>query len=377
MNDSSSPTSPAATGAKVAPKGKKRSPLRTIAISVVLVGLVAWGIHFAYHQYHYEETDDAYITGHIHAISPEVSGPVVEVLVDENERVEQGQVLLRIDPRRFQIAYDQAQAGVREAEAQVAQNSAERVEAQAQLKQAQAEVKRAEANLQEIASRRDLAEVEFNRSEQLFQNNGAGPKADVDSAKSTLASVRASYGASESQLAVARANVSAAQARMKVIAGQAEEAAAHLASARVELKEARQDLERTEVKASASGRIGRRNIEVGEWVAAGQSVYALAEPETWVEANFKETQLTHMEVGQRVSLSVDALPDEALVGHIESISPASGAQFALLPPDNATGNFNKVVQRVPVRIALEPEALQALGDRLRHGYSVVVDVRVR
>ena len=129
--------------------------------------------------------------------------------------------------------------------------------------------------------------------------------------------------------------------------------------------------------APVAGRIGNKSVEVGNYSLPGQILLALCEPELWIVANFKETQLPRMRPGQDVEITVDALPDRVLHGTVESISPASGAQFALLPPDNATGNFNKVVQRVPVKIKLDQAVVNELGDRLRLGLSVVVNVRVR
>ena len=152
---------------------------------------------------------------------------------------------------------------------------------------------------------------------------------------------------------------------------------AALSSARAALKDAERQLSYATIRATASGHIGNKNAEVGNRVRAGQTLAALVEPEVWVVANFKETQLGHMHPGMTAEISIDSLSGKTVEGTIESISPASGAQFALLPADNATGNFTKVVQRVPVRITFNPESLKGLEDAIRPGLSAVVSVKVR
>lgn len=347
---------------------------------LALVGLAAliWGIRFALHAYRYETTDDAYVTGHLHRISAQVSGLVKEVRVQENQGVAAGDVLVVLDAQEFQIDVEKARAAVAQAHAQEAQAAAATEQAEAQFSVAQARQTQAESQLKQVNAQLELARVTLARTEQLFnRDSGAATRADLDTARSAFDSAQASASAAESNIAAAKAEVNAASASRDAAHAQATAAQASVAAAEAAVRDAELQLSYTQIVAPVAGRIGNKAVESGNRIQAGQTLCALAAPEMWVTANFKETQLAHMHVGQAVELTIDALPGETVLGHIESLSPASGAQFALLPPDNATGNFNKVVQRVPVKIVFEPDVLQRLGDRLRLGLSAIPEVRIR
>ena len=223
-----------------------------------------------------------------------------------------------------------------------------------------------------------LAQLTLQRDQRMAQGDDhAVTPADLDAARSADAAAQARVGAARANVAALGPAVASAQAQDRVAHAQLQAAQAAVAAAQAAVRDAERELSYADIAAPAAGRIGGKNVEVGNRVQAGQTLMVVVEPEVWVVANFKETQLARMQAGQPVEVEIDAIPDRALQGTVESVAPASGAQFALLPPDNATGNFTKVVQRVPVKIRLDPADLQGLGDRVRPGLSAVVNVRVR
>ncbi|HTB79544.1 MAG TPA: HlyD family secretion protein [Opitutaceae bacterium] len=363
--DSSTTTSSAPTTTISLPPAAPRRPGRTILITVVTLGIAAWLVDFGWHAWHYEETDDAYVSGHLHQISPQIDGQVKEVLVNDNQPVKAGDVLVRLEPLETNIAVEKAVAGVAQAHAQEAQTSAAVAETQARVEQAKAQIAQVNAQMQ-------LARINFERDQRMFGDgkSGAITQSALDQSRSTFAAVQASAEA-------AQANLTAAQAAQQSAFAQTTAANAALAAAEADLRDARRQSADTVITAPADGLIGNKSVEPGNHVKAGQTLLALAEPDTWIIANFKETQLARMHPGLPVDITIDALSGQVLHGKIDSLSPASGAQFALLPADNATGNFNKVVQRVPVKIILDDDSRAQAGDRLRLGFSVVASVRVR
>jgi len=375
-----SPASPAtphrhAAKAAAAPAGARRAT--PFVLGAIALGTVAWLGHFAWHAWHYEDTENAYLVGHLHQVSPQISGQVREVRVRDNQDVKAGDVLVTLDPLEFEIARQKAAAALEQAKAQAAQVAAARAQADAQLAEANARATQADAQLGQVQAQLVLARLSLQRFNQLLRNSGAVPQSDVDSAQSTFDAAQAAVAAAEANQTAARAAIASARAAQQSAHAQTASAEAAVAVATAALHDAERELAYTTLTAPSDGRVGNRNVEPGNRVSAGQTLLALAEPSPWIVANFKETQLTHMHAGQEVEITIDAFPGEKLHGRIDSFSPASGAQFALLPPDNATGNFNKVVQRIPVKIALAPESLRAFGERLRLGFSVIVDVRVR
>lgn len=363
---------PAATQAKT----RGAIVLRIIAGLAIVAGLI-WLGHFAVHAYHYEETDDAYTAGHLHQIAAQVGGQVVQVLADDNQVVKQGQVLARIDPVTYQIAVDRSRAALAQARAQKAQaDSAARL-AEAQAVETHAKLAQSAAMGKMARAQYVLAETSYRREMQMFTNGGAATQADVDKAKATLDTYKAGTEAAAAYLAAAQAAVTSANANANAARAQAEVANAGLAAAEAALQNSDRQYSFTTITAPATGRIGAKRIEVGNTVSPGQALFALAEPDVWVIANYKETQIARMHKGDKVDLTIDAIPGVTLHGTVDSLSPATGAEFALLPPDNATGNFNKVVQRVPVKILLDPAEVRSLGSHLRLGLSAIVEVKVR
>jgi membrane fusion protein (multidrug efflux system) len=296
------------------------------------------------------KTDNAFVAAHIHTVSARVAGTVKEVLVEENQTVPAGAVVARLDPRDFEVRRRQALAQVTQAGAQAQQ-------ADAQIAQARAQTAREQARA--TKAKRDL-----DRAKALYEGTaGAISRQEFEQAEAESDAAKAGLAAAESALEAAGALATAAKAKQEV--------------ARANLADAELQLSYTEIVAPAAGRIGRKNLESGNRVQPGQALLALVEPEAWVTANFKETQLARMEPGQPVRIRVDALPGRIFQGRVESLSPASGAQFALLPPDNATGNFTKIVQRVPVKIAFDSRTMGGCEGRIVPGMSVVAEVKVR
>ena len=357
---------------------KRRGPVFYLVVFALVAGALWWVVRFTWHAFNFEETDDAYVNGHVHQVSLRVSGAVTDVLVDDNQSVKAGQVLARIDPLEYEIALHRAQAMLAQAKAEesraraaVAQSQATVTQIQAQSEQAQAQVERAQANL-------DTANVDYNRSSRLFNNDKqAIAKSEVDTNKGRLDAALAALNAAKADLSGVGSNIVASRAQVESAQAAQQAAQASVQASEAAVRDAERQLSYTTLAAPTDGRIGNKNVESGNRVQAGQALFALVQPDTWIVANFKETQLTRMHDGQPVEVTVDAVAGHAFTGKIDSVSPASGAQFALLPPDNATGNFTKVVQRFPVKVVLDRESVRGYEERIRPGSSAVVNVRVR
>jgi membrane fusion protein (multidrug efflux system) len=376
--ESTVPTAPPAPDQPAKPAATTATrPWKPVLLGAGTLALVLWLGQLAFHAYRYVSTDNAFITGHLHQISPQLEDRVKEVLVTDNQVVKAGDVLVRLDPLEFEIAVARSRAALTQAEAAENQTRAAATQFETQVTEAGARVKQAVAQQAQATATLDLARLTLSRDEQLFSHGGVIAQSDLDNARSAFAAAEAGVGAAAANTAAAESALASAQAAQKSAQAQIAVSIAAATVARSDLNDAQRKLAYATITAPAAGRIGNKAVEPGNYVLPGQILLALAEPAPWIVANFKETQLARLQVGQPVEITVDALPGQVLHGRLDSLSPASGAQFALLPPDNATGNFNKVVQRVPVKIVFEPESLARLGDRLRLGYSVIVDVRVR
>jgi membrane fusion protein, multidrug efflux system len=308
-----------------------------------------------------ESTDDAYIASDVSVISPKIEGYIKEVRVRENQAVKKGAVLFVIDDADFAAKAAQAEAAVATEEAAVA-TFVSRLDLQrAMIAQAQATVESAAADLvrtqQDYKRYAELMTTDFASRQRYEQAQADERKADAEAART-------------------RAALAAAQSQLGVLQSQRQEEEARLQQARANLRLVDDNLANTVISAPISGVAGNRAGQVGQYVKPGTELLSLVPlPRVYVTANFKETQLTRMRPGQRAEVSVDAYPDHPLVGRVESFAPASGAEFSLLPPDNATGNFTKIVQRVPIRIALPTEG--PLARLLRPGLSVTVSIDTR
>jgi membrane fusion protein, multidrug efflux system len=276
-----------------APAKKKLHPLidRYKKPAMIVAGIVAAVVvlFYAYDSFTHEETDDAYVTGHLHEVAARINGVVTKVNVDDNQYVHAGDVLVTLDPSEYQAL---AMA--------------------------------AKANL-------DTAQSDLNRQEPLLATRAEAPQ-DVDKTRNTRDDDLAEYELAKLQI------------------------------------------QYSTITAPADGYIGRKNVEVGNRISSGQTLMIVVDPETWVVANFKETQLAKMKKGQHVRISIDSIPDKVFDGKVDSFSPATGNEFALLPADNSTGNFTKIVQRVPVKITFDADSIKGYEKRIRAGESAVVKV---
>jgi membrane fusion protein, multidrug efflux system len=276
---------PAPSKWRIPPQYKRR----VFGVIATLIGIYC--VWFLYDYWTHEETDNAYVTGHLHYVSPRVSGVIEEVHAEDNQLVKAGDVLVKLDPRDLKAELDAAKASF------------------------------------------DKAQLDFNRNKELVAIDAVS-KQELEHAQSAL------------DVAKARLDTATLQ------------------------------LSYTTITAPADGRIGRKNAEIGNRVQPGQSLMVVVQSDVWVIANYKEAQLAGMKVGSPVRLTIDAIPNKTFTGKIDSFSPASGNQFALLPADNSTGNFTKIAQRVPVKIVFDPESIKGYEDQVRPGLSVVAKIRI-
>ena len=344
------------------PSGRaiKRAAL-ALALALGVAAATDFGYGYLTTGRYLETTDDAYVKADSTIISPKVSGYIAQVLVGDNEKVKAGQLLARIDDRDFQAALNQAHADVAASEAAVRNLDAQIALQQPVIEQGTADVAAAEANLQ-------FAQEERARYDGLMKT-GSGT---VQRAQQTDATLRAS----NAQLQHSKSGLQAAERKVDVLATDRAKAVAQVDRARAVEQQAALNLSYTGITAPVDGIIGARSLRVGQFVQAGTQLMAVVPLDAvYVVANFKETQLTHVRNGQPVEIAIDGLPGITVKGKVDSLSPASGLEFALLPPDNATGNFTKIVQRIPVKIVLEVDA--DLSGRLRPGMSAepVIDMR--
>ena len=353
-----------AGGSKTLPpaKGKKSLP-RWLALPVVILVLAVGAWYWQYSS-QFEETDDAYVTGHEHPVSFRVPGTISEVLVDDNQLVKQGEPIARLDPRDYQVALAGAKATLDQTKAQLVQSQAQQIQAGAQLNQAKAQAEAARAQ-------RDDSQRNFQRDSQLFyQGRGVISKQDLDNAQYQFQGNEATYNAALAATKVAEANLQTAQAQEKAASAQVEVASEQVQNAELQLSYAT-------VYAPSDGRVSQKTFETGQRVQAGQAGLSISEPRVWVVANFKETQLGRIRPGQPVEVRVDALPHHEFIGRVDSFQAGTGAVFALLPPDNATGNFTKIVQRVPVKILFDPASIRGYEQLIVPGLSVNPKIRVK
>jgi len=438
----------------VAPTPKK-SKKNLILAGLGIGAIVAGGFGYKYWQFAstHQTTDDATVVGHIHQVSSKVAGTVGEVLVNDNQQVKEGDLLVKLDPKDYQNKVQQAVAALQSAQQQA--NAAQAniglasqtttgktTQAQGDVSTAQASVSTARAAVQEAevgipaaeaavqeaeagipAAESQVAQADatltrtqadYKRYENLFrqgaiarqqldtaraaydvalaQRNGAIQ--GVQQAQARLASAKVGVARAQSLLAQAQEGVTTAQAKLAAARGGLQQATASgqqtsvnrsqyaaaqgaIAQSQAALKDAQLQLSYTSIFAPAAGRVGRKTVEVGNRIQSAAPLMAIVNNDYWVVANFKETQLEKMHPGQVVDVKLDAFPSHTFIGRVDSVSPASGAQFALLPPDNATGNFTKVVQRIPVKIVIEPKSMQGYDSRITPGMSAEVTVEVK
>ena len=490
---------------------KKKAPKALILAALGLGAIVAGSFGYRYWQYAsiHQETENATVAGHIHQISSRVNGTVAEVLVQDNQQVKPGQLLIKLDPRDYQVKVQQAQAalenarrqaeaaeanislasqtsqgkaaeaqgdigsanaaistaqaaireaqqgvpaavaavaeaeaGVPAAQAKVAQAEAGIPQAEAKVREAEAGIASAQAQLAQAQANLVKTQADYRRYESL-QEEGAIARQQLDTAKAAYevaagqssaaqqgvaqararlaqakegvtaaqaAVAQAQEGVKQAQAQVARAQVGVASAQAKVALAQEgisaavaklaaskgglqqaqatgeqtkvsraqyDAAKAAIGQSEASVKDAQLQLSYTNITAPAAGQIGRKSVEVGQRVQPGTPLMAIVSNDLWVVANFKETQLANMKPGQKVEIKLDAFGGRKFEGRLDSFSPASGAQFSLLPPDNATGNFTKVVQRIPVKVVFDAESIKGYESRIAPGMSATVNVELK
>ena len=416
-------TLPAETPAVATARPRKKPPLPVLI--VLAIGLLAGGVFgsrwWQYSSTH-ETTDDAQLAGHVYQVSSRVNGTVKQVAVTDNESVSAGQLLVQLDPDTFEAAVSQAQAALASAQdqAKAAQISVAQAgananaqtttaqgglsgagagigNAQAALTTAQAGVPVAQAGVTQAQATLENAQAEATRYADLYAQ-GAVSAEERDTYQKAYQVAQAQLETAQQQVTQAEAQVSQAlsgidKAQSDLLSSQGalqqanaaglqtginnsqyEAAQAQIAAAQASLKTAQLNLSYTQITAPAAGTVGDKSVEPGTQVQTGTPLMAIVGKDFWVMANFKETQVADIRPGEPVIVTVDSLGGETLTGKVESISPASGSQFSLLPPDNATGNFTKVVQRIPVKISLDPSSIEGDLSRLSPGMSATVSV---
>ncbi|MFN2046807.1 HlyD family secretion protein [Pantoea agglomerans] len=326
------------------PERKRPGKKPLIILAVVVVIMLIVGFWFWFTTRNIETTDDAFTEGDAVTIAPKASGYVVKLLVKDNQRVKKGDLLVEIDPSDNRAQREQANAQLGLAVAQLHQAQAQlalsKVQYPAQRDQALADQAKAEANL-------------LNAQADYRRQRGVDPRAtsqrNIDSASAQLRSAQAQLQSAKAQVEVA--SQVALQIRQQETNVEAREQ--QVEQAKAQLSTADLNLSYTQVRAPYDGFVTKRNVQLGTLVQAGSSLFSLVSPEIWITANFKESQLQHMNPGDKVEISVDAWPDMKLEGHVDSIQMGSGSRFSTFPSENATGNYVKIVQRVPVKIVID------------------------
>jgi membrane fusion protein, multidrug efflux system len=420
VGESTTVSQPPSTGGIV-----RRKTLLLTGGSVALALLLVFGVRYLVWSAHHEETDDAYLAGHLHPISARVTDTVQQVLIDDNQHVVEGQTLIILDPNDYKVRLDQAKAALdaagrqadtaeaairstsQSATAQTTQAVGTIGEAKASIRAskaavtaAEAGVPRAQAQLQEANATLQREDTDLHRYEDLYTKEQVS-KQTVDHQRASYQVAVAGQTAAQEQVRQAQAQLVAAQQGVvrtealltnsqgglqsaqatgletRVREGQFATAQAAVAQATAALEDAKLQLSYTTIKAPVSGRIGRKSVEAGQRVQIGQPLMAIVEDQLWVVANFKETQLEKMRTGQRVEVQIDTFSKHRFYGHVDSLAPGSGNEFALLPPDNATGNFTKIVQRIPVKIVLDQDSVRGYENLLSPGMSSIVTVTTK
>jgi membrane fusion protein (multidrug efflux system) len=395
-------------------------PLILTSIVVIIVAVAAY-IYMSAR----EETDDAYIDGHISNISSKVAGNVLEVRVTDNEKVKAGQILAKLDPVDYDVKVAQYSANVEQAKYQalasesrigmsamsaegqntqanatVTATEADIESAKSAIAQAQTDIKQQQARIVEIDAQLQYAKSDFERYKAVFEQR-AVKKQDYDKARQAIQvseaqregamqalqmaqhkeiQARSQLNQVMQQLKRSHGGVTSALASIKqtdIDRQQFASATANVKKAEADLKQAKLQQSYTTIISPVGGRIGRKAVEVGQHIEIGQALMAVVQENPWITANFKETQVGRMHKGQPVEVKIDSFPGHTFKAYVDSMAPASGAKFSLLPPDNASGNFTKVVQRIPVKLVFDEKGLDEYRDLISPGMSCVVTVLVK
>ena len=338
------------------PSYKKK---RVIVPAITAIIFFLAGIYFMVHSIYYQSTDDAFVEGHIVSIAPRVSGPVEQMLIDDNMPVKKGQLLIVIDPNDYEVKLAQTKAKLAEAKASLNISTKDITKSQSTLKETSHEVVSANSKL-------DFAQKDYKRYSSMYKE-GITSKQEYDSSKTGLTVAKANHKAAIEKEKAANAMLESAKAKR-------EATLADIQKLEAEVKECELNLSYTKIYAPQDGLITNRNVEQGNYVQTAQPMFAIVPEKVWVVANFKETQLTNMKAGQAVKIKIDTYPGKKFKGRVESIQRATGAKASLFPPENAVGSYVKIVQRVPVKIVFEEDISKY---NIVPGMSVVPEVKVK
>ncbi len=342
---------------------KKRRPeykkKRVIVPTITAIILVILGIVAAIHSTYFQSTDDAFVEGRLVSVAPRVAAPVINLLVDDNQPVKAGTLLVELDPKDFEVALAQAEA--RLAEAKAGLNMSEK-----KVDESTSKVNKSFEDISSASSRLDFAKKDFERYKELYKD-GIVSKQDFEKSKTALEVAEADYNAAQENSMATQHALDSGKAKAK-----ADEAAIKKLEAEVE--QAKLNLAYTKIYAPQDGKVAARSVEKGNYVNVGQPLMNIVPEQVWVVANFKEIQLTNMKPGQPVKVKVDTYPGKRFKAHVDSIQRATGAKSSLFPPENAVGSYVKIVQRVPVKIVFDED----ISDyNIVPGMSVVPKVKIK
>ena len=336
---------------------------RRLLIFVLIVSLIALGFfaHWFFRGRFYESTDNAYVQGEITRVSSQLGARIVEVLVGDNEHVQQGQLLVRLEGDDFHLAVDRANAAL-------AMREAERTQAQSKLTQQASLIAAGEAKVASSQASLGRSQIDLSRAQTLRKPGYVSEE--------RVTTLSADNHIARSQVTMAQADLQGQRQQVNALNAEIKRLDALIANARTDLAQAELNLTRSEIHAPISGLVGQRATRNGQYVQAGAYLLSIVpDQDIWIQANFKETQIGHMQPGQKAALTFDAYSDTPIEARVDSLFAASGAQFSLLPPDNATGNFTKVVQRIPVKLTFAAD--NPLQGKIRPGMSVTVKVKIQ
>ncbi|WP_051294980.1 HlyD family secretion protein [Maridesulfovibrio bastinii] len=366
-------------------RGKKKVFLISIIAVLCCLGVA---YPFYHHAMTHESTDDAFVEAHVVSISPHISGHLLKVEIKDNQYVKKGQLIAEIDPVDYSIAVEIARAGVKSVESSIKVSEARYLAAKNVLAQQEAELRSQVAELDDYKAQIAQYKASFDRDETDFKRmtkivrEGAVSRQEFDHAKAQQRESRAKFNSAKYKLNTQSAEIQKAGAAVKAAMGdvkraeaQIEVQSANLKEAKARLDKALQNLSYTKIAAPTDGYITKKSIEAGDYVQVGQNLVSIVSPKVWVVANFKETQIEDIHPGQPVEIEIDTYPDRVFKGRVDSVQRGTGSRFTLLPPENAAGNFIKVVQRVPVKIVFEDSGNENMP-LLAPGMSVIPNVDV-
>ncbi|WP_321369757.1 HlyD family secretion protein [Pseudomonas extremaustralis] len=336
---------------------------RRLFIFVFIVSLIALGFfaHWFFKGRFYESTDNAYVQGEITRVSSQLGARIADVKVGDNEHVQKGQLLVKLEDDDFHLAVDRANAAL-------AMREAERTQAQSKLTQQASLIAAGEAKVASSQASLGRSQIDLSRAQTLRKPGYVSEE--------RVTTLSADNHIARSQVSMAQADLQGQRQQVNALNAEIRRLDALIANARTDLAQAELNLTRSEIHAPISGLVGQRAARNGQYVQAGAYLLSIVpDQDIWIQANFKETQIGHMQPGQKAELTFDAYSDTPIEARVDSLFAASGAQFSLLPPDNATGNFTKVVQRIPVKLTFAAD--NPLKGKIRPGMSVTVKVNIK